>query len=91
MVFVWFRMPQDVTEPPLRTVAALTTIFSDWSAVNGVADESETFTVKVVEPDALGDPVMLPEEDRVRPFGNCPEEIVHVYGGVPPVAARTAK
>jgi hypothetical protein len=49
--------------------------------------ESVTFTVKLDVPAAVGVPEMTLLV-RPSPGGNEPEMMLHVYGGVPPVAAR---
>lgn len=53
--------------------------------------ESVTRTVNDEVPDAAGVPEIVPLDASVRPAGNVPVAIAHVYGGVPPVAARVAE
>jgi hypothetical protein len=70
--------------------AAVTTRLSDSLAdcALGVV-ESVTFTVKDVVPTAVGVPLIWPvAEFNAKPFGKLPPKIIHVYGVVPPVAAR---
>lgn len=52
--------------------------------------ESVTCTVKLKLPWLLGLPVIIPFEERLRPGGREPAEIVHEYGDVPPEAAMGA-
>ena len=47
-----------------------------------------TLTVKVAVPVALGVPVMAPAVLRLKPLGRLPDEIIQVYGVVPPLADR---
>jgi hypothetical protein len=50
---------------------------------------SLTFTVKLYVPPVPGVPVRVPVlETSDRPVGNLPEATEHVYGGVPPLAAK---
>ncbi len=57
-------------------------------AVCGVADESFACTVKVKEPEALGVPLIAPEELlSVRLPGRAPAVMLQLYGAVPPEAA----
>ena len=57
----------------------------------GVA-ESVTFTVKLVLPETVGVPEIIPVDPaRVSPAGRDPVEIDQLYGVVPPVAARVAE
>ncbi len=51
---------------------------------------SVTVTVKVLVPVALGVPVILPVEPRVRPVGSVPL-LLQVYGVVPPLAAKVVE
>ena len=53
--------------------------------------ESVTFTVKFDVPAFVGLPEITPALDRDNPVGKVPDEIVHEYGEVPPVAARVAE
>src|SRR5262245_27202584 len=51
-----------------------------------------TWTVKLDVPAAVGVPEIRPEFGvRLRPAGNDPFTIDHVYGGVPPVAVSVAE
>ena len=53
--------------------------------------ESTAVTPKLKLPLAAGVPVRTPVlAERVRPAGSCPEEMLQVYGEVPPVAAMVA-
>ena len=58
----------------------------------GCALESVTWNVKaVLVTVCVGVPVIAPvAEFNVRPVGSVPLVRVHIYGGVPPVAAKTA-
>ena len=68
-------------------IAALITI--DNAAVAVLLALSVTLTVKLDVPVAVGVPVMAPDEAvRESPAGREPEEIAHVYGLVPPLAAN---
>jgi hypothetical protein len=49
-----------------------------------------TRQVKEKVPFAAGVPVITPVLERVRPPGNLPDTILHVYGKVPPWAAKRA-
>jgi len=49
---------------------------------------SVALTVKFAVPAADGVPLICPAELSDRPGGNAPDVIDHVYGGVPPLAAR---
>src|SRR3954447_9543071 len=49
--------------------------------------ESPTRTVKSKSPAPVGIPAIAPVPESVIPAGSAPPETVHVYGGVPPVAA----
>jgi hypothetical protein len=52
---------------------------------------SLTCTVKLLDPIVVGVPEIAPEAElRDKPAGKVPEEIDHVYGPVPPVAAKEA-
>lgn len=54
-------------------------------------EESVTFTVKFEVPDAVGVPVIAPVlVFTLRPAGRLPVLMLHVYGGVPPLACRVA-
>jgi hypothetical protein len=59
------------------------------SAAVVVADaESVTLTVKLLVPAAVGVPEIVPFAASVNPAGNVPLASDHVYGGVPPEAAK---
>jgi hypothetical protein len=49
---------------------------------------SVTRIVKLNEPSAVGVPLSIPPDERLTPVGKEPEANDHVYGGVPPVAAK---
>ena len=49
---------------------------------------SVTRTVKFAVCAVVGVPVIAPAVVSVNPAGNDPAEVSHVYGAVPPVAAR---
>jgi hypothetical protein len=51
---------------------------------------SATWMVNVAVPPAVGFPEITPVFDNVRPAGKLPAAMVHVYPGVPPVAAIAA-
>ena len=44
--------------------------------------------VKLNEPSAVGVPLSVPPDERLSPPGKGPEATNHVYGVVPPVAAK---
>jgi hypothetical protein len=46
---------------------------------------------KLNEPAAVGVPEMVPETDRLNPVGKAPDEMVQLYGVVPPVADKVLK
>ena len=53
--------------------------------------ESVIFTVKLAAPEAVGVPLIAPlDAFKVSPAGSDPTEMDHVYGVVPPLAARVA-
>ncbi len=58
---------------------------------NGAVVEADplsvTFTVKLLDPAAVGVPEIVPFAASVSPAGSAPLAIVHAYGGVPPEAA----
>jgi len=60
-------------------------------AVAELAAESVTFTPKLKAPASDGVPEITPAEDNVNPFGNVPLGRLHVYGLVPPDAAKVAE
>lgn len=69
-----------------------TPIEKDACAVCGGIDESETKTVKLLWPDAVGVPLIAPLVlDNDNPAGNVPEVIVKLYGAAPPVALMVAE
>lgn len=47
---------------------------------------SVTRTVKAKVPGAAGRPLIEPLTERASPLGSVPEEMDHVYGGLPPEA-----
>ena len=57
-------------------------------AVCGVDSESATSTVNVLVAAAVGVPERIPVGLKVRPAGKVPVPRLHVYGAVPPVAAK---
>jgi hypothetical protein len=54
------------------------------------AAESVTRAVNGNDPVCVGVPLSTPAEESVIPAGSDPDASAHVYGGVPPVAARAA-
>lgn len=56
--------------------------------VTGFETVSATWITKLLIPAPNGVPLMTPAADNVRPAGNVPELTDHVYGGIPPLAAR---
>jgi hypothetical protein len=52
---------------------------------------SVTLAVKVKLPVAVGVPVSAPPVVNVNPAGSAPEETVHVYGSVPPLANKVCE
>ena len=52
---------------------------------------SVTRTVKFAVCAVVGVPVIAPAVDSDNPAGNVPAAISHVYGVVPPVAAKAAE
>ena len=59
--------------------------------VSDCEELSVTRTVKVDVPAAVGSPLIVPPGARDNPAGREPALIDHVYGGVPPDAARVCK
>jgi hypothetical protein len=55
---------------------------ADWLA------ESLTRAVKSKSPAVVGEPLIAPVADKVRPVGNAPAAMLQASGGVPPVADR---
>ena len=62
-----------------------------FSTVWGVARLSVTRMVKLNEPSAVGVPLSVPPDERLSPPGKGPEATDHVYGVVPPVAAKACE
>jgi hypothetical protein len=60
-------------------------------AFSGQTEESVALTVNVNVPVALVVPEITPPALRLSPTGSVPQETFHVYGAVPPVAAKTAE
>jgi hypothetical protein len=48
--------------------------------------ESVALTVKLLVPDTVGIPDIIPPDERVSPAGSDPADIVQVYGDTPPLA-----
>ena len=68
-------------------ITGLLEMVSESDLVAVVRLASFTCTVKVLVPEVVGVPVIAPEDTlRVRPVGNVPEVIDHVYEAFPPVA-----
>jgi hypothetical protein len=57
------------------------------AAVADAATLSVTLTVKLLDPAAVGVPEIVPFAASISPAGSDPLAIVHVKGGVPPIAA----
>jgi hypothetical protein len=53
--------------------------------------ESVAFTVKLKEPEAVGVPEIVPDEESARPPGNAPVLMLQLYGVVPPFAASVVE
>ena len=71
--------------PGVAATESVTVVVADWAAEL----ESETATLKEKLPAVVGAPEMIPVLDaRVRPAGSFPVTRFHVYGAVPPLAAR---
>ena len=66
-------------------------ITSESAAVAETEALSVTRTVKLLDPAVPGVPDMVPPAARLKPAGSVPLAIVHVYGGVPPEAARACE
>ena len=64
-------------------------IVNGWVAVS--ADESVASMLTSNVPGTAGVPVIVPSGDRARPGGRGPDARDHVYGPVPPTAARGAE
>jgi hypothetical protein len=61
-------------------------------ALSGGVEESETCTVKLNWPEAVGVPLMTPVvPDNANPGGNAPDTTVKLYGAVPPVIFNVAE
>jgi hypothetical protein len=73
----------------METAAGLTVMVRPAVAV--LDPLSVTFTKKLDEPAAAGVPDIVPAADKVRPAGNAPAAMLHVYGVVPPVALSPAE
>jgi hypothetical protein len=58
---------------------------------SGQTEESVAWTLKVNEPVAVVVPEIVPFALRLSPAGSAPQEIFHLYGGVPPVAVNTVE
>jgi len=69
--------------------AAATTMLSDLVAVALAA--SLTCSVNEAVPAAVGVPEIAPAEESVKPAGSVPDERLHVYGVVPPLACTEAE
>jgi len=52
---------------------------------------SVTRTVKLYVPAVVGVPVIAPALESASPGGRVPDEIAHVYGGIPPLAASVCE
>ena len=73
-------------------VAADTVMLKALVAFCGEPAESDTCAVKLETPIAVGVPEMTPVPlFRDKPEGSEPLDIDHVYGGVPPLAARVVE
>ena len=68
------------------TVRAGGLIVRESAAVADADALSITLTVTFAVPAVVGVPDIVPPAARVSPAGSDPLAIVHVYGGVPPVA-----
>lgn len=67
---------------------ATMTIESAWVAVRAGFPESVALTVKLEVPAAVGVPETAPVDAfKERPDGRVPDETLHAYGVLPPVAA----
>lgn len=71
----------------VRVAGAIVTVY-DWDAFSAGCEESETWMVNVDLPLPVGLPEIVPLLLRLKPAGSVPEETVHAYGVMPPVAAR---
>jgi hypothetical protein len=76
----------------VSTAAAVTLIDNDWVlAVRCGVLLSQTLTVKLNSPLAVGVPEIVPVVSPIeRPLGSCPLPMLHEYGCVPPVAPNVA-
>ena len=70
--------------------AGATPMLSAWVAFCAGAEESVTLAVKEKLPLCVGVPEIAPAAESVNPGGSVPEARLHIYGIVPPVAARVA-
>jgi hypothetical protein len=50
---------------------------------------SVAWMVNANTPAPVGVPAIVPDADMASPGGKAPAAVIHVYGGLPPVAART--
>jgi hypothetical protein len=66
-------------------------IVSDSAAVVETDALSVTFTVKLLDPAALGVPDIVPPADRLSPAGSDPTDTVHEYGADPPETASACE
>jgi hypothetical protein len=61
-------------------------------SVCGGVEESETCTVKLNWPEAVGVPLITPVVvDNDNPDGNVPDTTLKLYGAVPPVTCRVVE
>jgi hypothetical protein len=90
----------EVPTVPLGSAAVLTTTpFCGFTlmengacAVRGGVEESETCTVKLNWPEAVGVPLITPVVlDNDNPDGNAPDTTVKLYGVAAPVAFKVAE
>ena len=85
--------PARIECPPtsIMTTPTTPTITPANALVADCVPLSATRTVKLAVPVAVGVPLTTPALDKVRPAGRLPTVTDHVYGGVPPVAARVCE
>ena len=69
-------------------IAGAVAILIESALLADAALRSVALIVKFVVPAADGVPLIWPEELSDKPAGTTPVVIDHVYGGVPPLAAR---
>lgn len=67
---------------------AIMVIVKPCVAVTAGLSLSATLAVKVLVPVAVGVPEMTPAVLMDKPAGSAPEDMVNVYGAIPPEAAR---